>query len=110
MCKPWTVKSGIIGARGSGKSTVFQALTGLAPVPGVADARNRARLGQIKVSDPRLDFLEQAYESRKKIPVQTSFLHFCPKPKEEKKSDGLEQNPVPFNRGLEALLFVVPEF
>jgi ribosome-binding ATPase len=104
------VKSGIIGARGSGKSTVFQALTGLAPVPGVADARNRARLGQIKVSDPRLDFLEQAYESRKKIPVELTLLDFAPNPKEQKEGAALDQSLLPLIRDLEALLFVVPEF
>jgi ATPase subunit of ABC transporter with duplicated ATPase domains len=47
------LKTGIIGARGAGKSTVFHALTGLAPIPGTAEGRNRARPGQIKVADPR---------------------------------------------------------
>ena len=48
------MKTGIIGARGAGKSTVFHALTGLAPVPGATEGKNRARPGQIKVADPRL--------------------------------------------------------
>jgi ABC-type branched-subunit amino acid transport system ATPase component len=52
------MKTGIIGARGAGKSTVFHALTGLAPIPGAAEGKNRARPGQIKVADPRLDFLD----------------------------------------------------
>jgi ABC-type branched-subunit amino acid transport system ATPase component len=63
------LKSGIIGARGAGKSTVFHALTGLAPIAGGGDAKNRARPGNLKVADPRLDFLETTYGSKKKIPA-----------------------------------------
>jgi ribosome-binding ATPase YchF (GTP1/OBG family) len=104
------VKSGIIGARGVGKSTVFHALTGLAPVPGVADARNRARPGQIKVSDSRLDFLEQAYGSRKKVPVELTLLDFAPNPKEQKEGAALDPSLLPLTRDLDALLLVISEF
>jgi GTP-binding protein YchF len=104
------VKSGIIGARGAGKSTVFHALTGLAPIAGVADARNRARLGQIKVADPRLDFLEEAYGSRKKVPVELTLLDFAPNPKERKEGAALDPSLLPLIRDLDALLLVVAEF
>ena len=110
ICNLETVKSGIIGARGVGKSTVFHALTGLTPIPGVADARNRARLGQIKVSDRRLDFLEQAYGSRKKVPVELTLLDFAPNPKEQKEGAALDPSLLPLIRDLDALLLVVPEF
>jgi ribosome-binding ATPase YchF (GTP1/OBG family) len=104
------VKSGIIGARGVGRSTVFHALTGLAPIPGVADARNRARLGQIKISDSRLDFLEQAYGSRKKVPVELTLLDFAPNPKEQKEGAALDPSLLPLIRDLDALLLVISEF
>jgi ribosome-binding ATPase len=104
------VKSGIIGARGAGKSTVFHALTGLAPVPGVADGRNRARLGQIKVSDPRLDFLDKTYGSRKKVPVELTLLDFAPNLKEQKEDAALDPSLLPLIRDLDALLLVIPEF
>ena len=68
------MKSGIIGARGVGKSTVFHALTGLAPIAGQGDLKNRARPGQIRVSEPRLDFLESTYGSKKKVPVELTVL------------------------------------
>ncbi|HJU11854.1 MAG TPA: DUF933 domain-containing protein [Candidatus Binataceae bacterium] len=93
-----------------GKSTVFHALTGLALIGGVADPRNRARLGQIKVSDPRLDFLEQAYGSRKKVPVELTLLDFAPNPKEQKEGAALDPSLLPLIRDLDALLLVVPEF
>jgi ribosome-binding ATPase YchF (GTP1/OBG family) len=111
ICKPdLIVKSGIIGDRGAGKSAVFHALTGLAPISGVGDARNRARLGQIKVSDPRLDFLEQAYRSRKKVQVELTLLDFAPNPKEQKEGAALDPSLLPLIRDLDALLLVIPEF
>ena len=104
------MKSGIIGTRGVGKSTVFHALTGLAPIPTSADARNRARFGQIKVPDPRLDFLERAYESRKKVPVELTLLDFAPSPKEQKAGAALDPGLLALIRDLDALLLVLPEF
>jgi GTP-binding protein YchF len=104
------VKTGIIGARGVGKSTVFQALTGLAPLQGQADARNRARPGQIKVADPRLDFLETTYGSKKKIENELTVLDFAPNPKEQKEGAALDPSLLPLIRDVDALLMVIPEF
>jgi GTP-binding protein YchF len=104
------LKSGIIGARGAGKSTVFQALTGLAPVPGASEGKARARPGQIKVADPRLDFLEATYGSKKKIPVELTLMDFAPNPKEQKEGAALDPSLLPLIRDLDALLLVVPQF
>jgi GTP-binding protein YchF len=103
------LKTGIIGARGAGKSTVFHALTGLAPVPGTAEGRNRARPGQIKVADPRLDFLESAYGSKKKIPVELTIIDFAPNPKEQKEGAALDPSLLPLVRDMDALLIVIPQ-
>lgn len=104
------MKTGIIGARGVGKSTVFHALTGLAPLPGQADAKARGRFGQIKVADERLDFLETTYGSKKKVPVELTILDFAPNPKEQKEGAALDPSLLPMIRDLEALLIVVPDF
>lgn len=104
------MKTGIIGARGVGKTTVFHALTGLAPLPGQGDAKNRARPGQIKLADPRLDFLEQTYGSKKKIEVELTVLDFAPNPKEQKEGAALDASLIPLIRDLDALLLVVPRF
>jgi GTP-binding protein YchF len=104
------LKTGIIGARGAGKSTVFHALTGLTPVPGTAEGKNRARPGQIKVADPRLDFLESAYGSKKKIPVELTILDFAPNPKEQKEGAALDPSLLPLVRDMDALLIVIPQF
>jgi ribosome-binding ATPase len=104
------LKSGIIGARGAGKSTVFHALTGLAHIPGAAEGKARARPGQIKVADARLDFLEATYGSKKKIPVELTLLDFAPNPKEQKEGAALDPSLLPLIRDLDALLIVVPQF
>jgi GTP-binding protein YchF len=104
------LKTGIIGARGAGKSTVFHALTGLAPIAGTAEGRNRARPGQIKVADPRLDFLESAYGSKKKIAVELTILDFAPNPKEQKEGAALDPSLLPLVRDMDALLIVIPQF
>jgi ribosome-binding ATPase len=104
------LKTGIIGARGVGKSTVFHALTGLAPLPGQSDAKSRARPGQIKVADPRLDFLEEAYGSKKKVQVELTVFDFAPNPKEQKEGAALDPSLLPLVRDLDALLVVIPEF
>ena len=92
------MKTGIIGARGVGKSSVFHALTGLGPLAGQAEARNRARPGQIKVADQRLDFLERTYGSKKKVEVELTVLDFAPNPKEQKEGAALDPSLVPLIR------------
>jgi len=89
---------------------VFHALTGLAPIPGTGEGKNRGRPGQIKVADPRLDFLEATYGSKKKVPVELTVLDFAPNPKEQKEGAALDVSLIPLIRDLDALLIVVPQF
>jgi ribosome-binding ATPase YchF (GTP1/OBG family) len=104
------VKAGIIGGRAVGKSTVFHALTGLAPQAGAADAKNRARPGQIKVPDSRLDFLERIYSSKKRVPVELVVVDFAPGAKEQKPGAALDSTMIPLMRELDAILIVIPAF
>jgi len=100
------VKAGIIGPRGAGKSTVFHALTGLAPLAS-QQVKNRARPGQIKVPDTRLDFLERACQSEKKIPVELTLLDFAAGQKEAKPGAVLDATLIPLMRELDAILIVI---
>ena len=62
----------IIGFPQSGKSTVFQALTG---GKGAAAARGaRAGLGVVKVPDPRLDALAAMFKPSKVVPAEVTYL------------------------------------
>jgi ribosome-binding ATPase YchF (GTP1/OBG family) len=80
------------------------------PLPGQADAKNRARPGQLKVADPRLDFLEEACGSKKKVPVELTVLDFAPNPKEQKEGAALDPSLLPLIRDVDALLVVIAEF
>jgi ribosome-binding ATPase YchF (GTP1/OBG family) len=54
--------------------------------------------------------LEEAYGSRKKVPVELTLLDFAPNPKEQKEGAALDPSLLPLIRDLDALLLVVPEF
>ena len=82
----------------------------MAPIPGQPDAKNRARLGQIKVADPRLDFLAKVHQSRKLVPAELTMLDFAPNPKEQKEGAALDLSLLPLIRDLDALLIVIPQF
>jgi ribosome-binding ATPase YchF (GTP1/OBG family) len=65
------MRVGIAGFSGSGKSTVFQWLTGVAPDP----ARSQqGQVGKPAVPDPRLDWLSAHFKPRKTTPAQLEFL------------------------------------
>jgi ribosome-binding ATPase len=66
------LKLGIIGLPGSGKSTVFRALTG-----GLDSSKkkvNEPSVGVVKVNDDRLDFLAQFHKPKKVTPAQVEYL------------------------------------
>lgn len=65
------MKVGIVGYSQSGKSTLFQAMTGVAPDPASA---LKGQVGMAKVADPRLDFLTEMYQPKKKTPATVEFV------------------------------------
>src|SRR5947209_6029744 len=65
------MKVGIVGFAGSGKSTVFQWLTGAKPDPGKAQM---GQTGVAKVPDPRLDWLSAKFNPKKTTPTALDFL------------------------------------
>jgi ribosome-binding ATPase len=66
------VKLGIVGLPGSGKSTVFRALTGATDSPD-RKGHQEAELGVVTVEDPRLDFLAAHYNPKKVTPVHVEY-------------------------------------
>jgi ribosome-binding ATPase YchF (GTP1/OBG family) len=65
------MKVGIVGFAGSGKSTVFQWLTGAKPDPAKAQM---GQTGVAKVHDPRLDWLSAKFNPKKTTPTALDFL------------------------------------
>jgi ribosome-binding ATPase YchF (GTP1/OBG family) len=65
------MKVGIVGYSGSGKSTVFQWLTGATPDHAKAQ---HGQVGVARLSDARLDWLSNKFNPRKTTPATLEFL------------------------------------
>ncbi len=65
------MKVGLVGFAGSGKSTVFQWLTGVKPDP---SALQRGQLGIAKIADERLDWLSQHFKPKKTTAATLEFV------------------------------------
>lgn len=67
------MKIGLVGFPGCGKSTVFNALTGLAIETGYGSKRDKPSLGVVKVPDQRVDAMAEIYQPKKKIYAEITF-------------------------------------
>jgi ribosome-binding ATPase YchF (GTP1/OBG family) len=65
------MKVGIAGYSGSGKTTVFQWLTGVKPDPAKAQA---GQVGMARLPDERLDWLSAQFKPKKTTPATIEFL------------------------------------
>src|SRR5262245_1368362 len=65
------MKVGIVGFSQSGKSTLFQALTGASPDPA---AGLKGQVGVAAVEDTRLDYLTEMYKPKKRTPAKVDFI------------------------------------
>ena len=98
------MKAGIIGLPSSGKSTLFQLLTGAAaPAPG---SRPEARLGVARVPDPRVDALAAIYSPRKSTWATVEYADVPG----VAKGEGSALVDLPALRNVDALVHVVRAF
>jgi len=65
------MKIGIVGFAGSGKSTVFQWITGVKPDPA---ASQRGQVGIAKIPDDRLTWLSNHFKPKKTTPAVIEFM------------------------------------
>ncbi len=65
------MKLGIVGLPGTGKTTVFEALTG---ATSENTAHGEPRIGTIRVPDPRIDALSALYRPKKTIYAQVEYF------------------------------------
>lgn len=64
----------IIGLPGSGKTTVFNALTRADAKTGFGAATDEPNLATVKVPDPRLDALTDIFKPTRKVPADVQYL------------------------------------
>jgi len=107
------MKIGIVGFPGSGKSTIFNALTGLtddSPPGGKA----RERIGVIKVPDPRVDRLTELSLSKKSTFAEIAFIDVAGRPEGAGHAlgagKGLDPSVIQAMRECEALVVVLRAF
>lgn len=67
------MKIGFIGLPHSGKTTVFNALTGLDAGSGSSSGRGKTNLGVVKVPDARVDALAELYQPKKTTYAEVTF-------------------------------------
>jgi len=99
------MKLGIIGLAGSGKTTVFEALTGEFSETG---GKTDNRLGTIRVPDPRIDQLSDIFKPRKTIYAQVEY--FLPGKSGQKKESGKDDGSWTPVRDADALIHVIRNF
>ena len=106
------MKVGLVGFAGSGKTTVFNTLTGLTAEVGGFGAREKANVGVIKVPDSRVDKLAELYNPKKQTYVEMSFVDVAgPQGDQAERTEtGLDPRLVQHMREVEALVHVVRGF
>jgi GTP-binding protein YchF len=103
------LKLGIIGLPGSGKSTVFRALTG---VVDSSDTRSRHEggVGVVKVEDARLHFLAEHHKPKKVTPVHVQYSDIAGITGEGKSGRTIGDKVLALIRPLDALVHCVRFF
>jgi len=99
------LKVGLVGFAGSGKTTVFNTMTGLAVPAGYG---GEVRLGTVKVPDARIDALSRIYSPRKTTYAE---IVFCDVPGEHGADrTGLSRKALQQIRDQEVLCLVLRDF
>jgi ribosome-binding ATPase YchF (GTP1/OBG family) len=68
---------GIVGAPGSGRTTMFDALLAHRAPGDSGERHSRANIGVIQVQDPRLDRLAERFKPRKVTPIEIRVHDLC---------------------------------
>jgi GTP-binding protein YchF len=100
-----TMKIGLVGFPGSGRSTVFGALTGLSVETGYGARRDKANIGVVKVPEPRVDAVAKVLEPKKTVYAEIAFTDLA-----GGEEDGLDRRALNAMRKLDALCQVVRAF
>ena len=103
------MKIGLIGYPLSGKTTVFNTLTGLhARVDSFISSGKEANVGLIKVPDKRLDALSEIYQPKKITHAEISFVDMAGITSTS--GGGFDANTLTLMRQVEAFTYVVRDF
>jgi GTP-binding protein YchF len=104
------MKVGIVGFAKSGKTTIFNTLTGLEAEVGFG-SKDKANLGIIKVPDERVDRLGDLFKTRRRVFAEIAFVDVAgPEGERVGEEKGLDARIVQHMRETDALVHVVRAF
>ncbi len=99
------MKAGLVGYAQTGKTTLFNALTGQNVGPSAV--KGKSNLGVIKVPDERLDRLTEVYRPRRTVPAEIVFVDV---PGPRSKGSGLDGSTISALQEVDALAVVLRGF
>ncbi len=102
------MKVGLTGFRSAGKTTIFNALTGLHAATGGYGGATRPNLGVIKVPDPRVDVLAEIHHPKKTTYAEIAFVDVPGRG--EERQGALDAATLVEMRDVDALVHVVAAF
>lgn len=102
---------GIVGLPNSGKTTVFNALTGAeAETAAFTGSGQEMNVAVVKVPDARLDYIVGKYKPPKTRFIELKYFDFAPVQKKSKGGGGFQDSHIADLRNCDALLLVVRAF
>ncbi|MCF7911047.1 MAG: redox-regulated ATPase YchF [Candidatus Cloacimonetes bacterium] len=105
------MKIGIIGLQNSGKTTIFNALTGLnAEVTAYSSQKLEPNIGVVEVPDERIDWLSEHYQPKKTIYAHMEFTDFAGLSAGSKDNEAFSAESLGLIKTSEALALVVRNF
>ncbi len=109
------MKIGIVGFPGSGKTTIFNALTGSHAQTGMGThgTKGKENLGVIKVPDARIDRLAELHASKKNVYAEIAFVDVAAQPQAgtgKGAKGGLDAQTLSAMRECDTLVLVVRAF
>lgn len=104
------MEAGIIGLAKSGKTTVFQALTGGGTAGAAHPAVGAPNVAVVKVPDARLEALATVFHPRKVTPAEVGYLDFAAVPRSRRGGEGVAGPYLAQLSKTDALIHVVRAF
>ena len=104
------MKLGITGKAKSGKTTLFNTITGQNADINLYDTKLEPNLGMVQVPDERIDHLSEIYKPKKTIYANIEFLDFPPMIKDNESHEFLSPTSMALLKNTDAVAIVLRNF